>query len=452
MLIKSPNKSHPFIKFFAPLLSIFILLISCSKPVQESANRETTAQEETAITLPEQNASESKEAGETKGTHIVAEDLEGTREAIGIEKNKPPIETERTKFFQSRADYAQKIQNDLLNMVLYLHAGEGASYMEAEKYAIEGFIREKPNTEITKVDSENRMIYCRQTLNLPSGKELIYNASYKFYSKIITFAYTSYELINKEVLTSTPRDVLNLQQVHGDIIEAKDDPNKNQNIKIFEDYINEYVKINPINEENKGEGPYTVLDYIKGNFTGSGKDEYIVLFTAPLPDLEINDYWSLPDRVHIKCASCFIIENNKIIKMYELPGVYGEFEILTLGDGKPSRRTIDDFGKQFSAGWVADFNQNGTNELFFDCRTTNGGSYFFSVEFIDNRFIKTPICDHMYIVDSINWKKSQIIFNTAVPGRLITGSFDTEPWWHATYQWYEKEQCYVFISEKQIKK
>lgn len=52
--------------------------------------------------------------------------------------------------------------------------------MKSLKSGIDYLNRQK-NTEIVKVDSDNKNIYCKQTLNLPSGKELIYDAVYTFY-------------------------------------------------------------------------------------------------------------------------------------------------------------------------------------------------------------------------------------------------------------------------------
>ena len=90
------------------------------------------------------------------------------------------------------------------------------------------------------------------------------------------------------------------------------------------------------------------MDYVKGNFTDSGKDEYIVLFTAPFTKEELEDGVFYLEYIYIKYVECFIMENNKIIKMYKLPGHWGHVV--------PRDKTKIDLGEQFSFGWIADFN------------------------------------------------------------------------------------------------
>ena len=312
----------------------------------------------------------------------------------------------------------------------------GNSYEEFEKSGIDYLNRQK-NTEIVKVDSDNKNIYCKQTLNLPSGKELIYDAVYTFYPYPKNFAYTNYELRDKPIIAY--RHVPEAKRVHGKITEAEKDINKNKNIKIFEKYINKYTKEH---RHKTGDKPYKVFDYVKGNFTGSGKDEYIVLFTAPFTKSELEDGIFLLEYSYIKYVECFIMENDKVIKMYKLPGHWGHVV--------PREKTKINLGEQFSFGWIADFNQNGRNEIFVHRKEVFGSS-FFSIEFIDNRFVEIPITNRGDILKSVDWEQSKIVVETNPFRSLVLDSKDTRPKYFAEYQWCEKERCYVLLSNKQYK-
>ena len=185
-----------------------------------------------------------------------------------------------------------------------------------------------------------------------------------------------------------------------------------------------------------------MLDYVKGNFSNSGKDEYIVLFTAPFTKSELEDGIFLLEYSYIKYVECFIMENDKVIRMYKLPGHWGHVV--------PRDKTKIDLGEQFSFGWIADFNQNGINEIFVHRKEVFGSS-FFSIEFIDNRFVEIPITNRGDILKSVDWEQSKIVVETNPFRSLVLDSKDTRPKYFAEYQWCEKEYCYVLLSNKQYK-
>ena len=74
-------------------------------------------------------------------------------------------------------------------------------------------------------------------------------------------------------------------------------------------------------------------------------------------------------------------------------------------------KTKIDLGEQFSFGWIADFNQNGINEIFVHRKEVFGSS-FFSIEFIDNRFVEIPITNRGDILKSVDWEQSKIVVET----------------------------------------
>jgi len=294
------------------ILMLAVLLFSCTKEIKEPAE--------------ERNSVVKNEVMEKKPLLILEHTIpskEEDDEDIDFTEEEPPIvltdentpETELIKLLESKKRHAWSLHKIQLEIDMYdVH---GNSYEEFEKSGIDYLNRQK-NTEIVKVDSDNKNIYCKQTLNLPSGKELIYDAVYTFYPYPKNFAYTNYELREKPVIAD--RQVQESKRVHGKITEAEKDINKNKNIKIFERYINKYTKEY---RHKTGDKPYKVLDYVKGNFSNSGKDEYIVLFTAPFTKSELEDGIFILEYSYIKYVECFIMENDKVIKMYKLPGHWG---------------------------------------------------------------------------------------------------------------------------------
>ena len=413
------------------ILILAFLLFSCTKEIKESAE--------------ERNSVVKNEVTEKKPLLILEHTIpskEEDDEDIDFTEEEPPIvltdentpKTELIKLLERKKRHAWSLHKIQLEIDMYdVH---GNSYEEFEKSGIDYLNRQK-NTEIVKVDSDNKNIYCKQTLNLPSGKELIYDAVYTFYPYPKNFAYTNYELREKPVIAD--RQVQESKRVHGKITEAEKDINKNKNIKIFERYINKYTKEH---RHKTGDKPYKVFDYVKGNFTGSGKDEYIVLFTAPFTKSELEDGIFLLEYSYIKYVECFIMENDKVIKMYKLPGHWGHVV--------PRDKTKIDLGEQFSFGWIADFNQNGINEIFVHRKEVFGSS-FFSIEFIDNRFVEIPITNRGDILKSVDWEQSKIVVETNPFRLLVLDSKDTRPKYFAEYQWCEKEYCYVLLSNKQYK-
>jgi len=416
------------------ILILAAFLFSCSKEVKEPAEEKNVAEKKPLVildyTVPPKKLDQIKQGSESE-----EEDTDFAEEDPPIvltDENTP--KTELIKLLESRKRYAWKLNEIQLEINMYDIYGN--SYEEFEKSGIDHLNRQK-NIEILKIDSDNKNIYCKQTLNLPSGKELIYDVAYSFYPYSEKFAYTNYELREKPIIAD--RQVQESKRVHEKITEAEKDINKDKNIKIFERYINKYTKEY---RHKTGDKPYKVLDYVKGNFSNSGKDEYIVLFTAPFTKSELEDGIFLLEYSYIKYVECFIMENDKVIKMYKLPGHWGHVV--------PREKTKINLGEQFSFGWIADFNQNGINEIFVHRKEVFGSS-FFSIEFIDNRFVEIPITGKGDILKSVDWEQSKLVIENYPFKSLVLDSKGTRPKYFAEYQWNEKERCYVLLSNKQYK-
>ena len=118
---------------------------------------------------------EIKESAEERNSVVTNDVTEEDPPIVLTDENTP--ETELIKLLESRKRYAWSLHKIQLEIDMYdVH---GNSYEEFEKSGIDYLNRQK-NTEIVKVDSDNKNIYCKQTLNLPSGKELIYDVVYTF--------------------------------------------------------------------------------------------------------------------------------------------------------------------------------------------------------------------------------------------------------------------------------
>ena len=118
------------------------------------------------------------------------------------------------------------------------------------------------------------------------------------------------------------------QQLHEEIYDLKTDEKKDEMIKLFEDYENtQYPLFKEVvhtdwdtGVKTKGYKQYDmkILDYVKGNFTNSGYDEYFVMFYEDDPDPEIYDQF-------IERVRCFIVSEDKIINDYYITFPRGAF-------------------------------------------------------------------------------------------------------------------------------
>ena len=449
MLIKSPNKSHPFIKFFAFLFSLLFLLISCSKPAQETANRKTTAQEETTITLPEQNASESKEAGEEKKSEkneakIQAEKLcaESDEYKRKLDDLWIELDKKRERFYNRRPGWGRyKIYKDKDDEPIYgwEQTTSCTSYYDTRKdpSTVFSIYHCKEKVKVGADEYEYDITFKAFQLGdrpeilgvgargvLDDGRERVFPLS-EFEADREVF----YELGEAGLVTpidiGTVDESIIKEQVHGDVFDLKTDENSTVMIKLFEEYENTNYPI-----YRKRETPpfyqqvkFKVLDYVKANLTNSGYDEYLVL---------------LGDDGHYNITRiyCYIVSEDKIIKDYIIT-VDGSYFLSNLINERNSDET-ENFGFLFSHGWVNDFNQNGTNEIYFSSVHDGQVNSLFFIEYNGEKFISDYITVEDIGVDSVNWYEKTI----NIPSNFFRLA--------DTMVWDEKQKRYTFKNVRYI--
>ncbi len=200
-------------------------------------------------------------------------------------------------------------------------------------------------------------------------------------------------------------------QVHGEIYSLKDDPKAKEMIKLFEEYESEkYPSVNSGSYYD-----FKVLDYIKGKFTNSGYDEYIVMMGKDYRPYN-GDSKSLSRIDRLRCC---VVDNDKIIKDYDLNACCSIYYMPKLDERdkvstEQELKDLKNFGYLFSQGWVNDFNQNGINEMYIS--SIGAWSYeFIILEFSGKDFeinYVSPWDNGMHPVLQADWKTKTIKFKT----------------------------------------
>ncbi len=286
---------------------------------------------------------------------------------------------------------------------------------------------------IWKYDENDAIYYCT---TFEKGKddinEIFYSPNIFLKSKL------NIGKVNKEIIE---------KQVHGEIYSLKEDPKKEEMVKLFEAYETEKYP-------DKRVGKYydfRVLDYVKGNFTNSGYDEYIVMIGKDYIPYGENDR-----SVWIERVRCCIVDNGKVIEDYDLSEIYcayiPEFS-SSLKEG-PTPEGVDalkNFGYLFSQGWVNDFNQNGINEIYFSFFRGFGGDLLVA-EFTGKDFdinYASNIDSGMYPLLSADWETKTLSFWEPT-GNDYAYYFPKEKhiYRNSSFQWYDDIKEFVM---KEIK-
>ena len=218
----------------------------------------------------------------------------------------------------------------------------------------------------------------------------------------------------------------------------ENDEKKDEMIKLFEDYENTqyplYFEVANTDwktgAKTKGYKQYDmkILDYVKGNFTNSGYDEYFVMFYEDDPDPEIYDQF-------IERVRCFVVSEGKIINDYYISHS-GGFFYPGLRYDKLSE--VKDFGFKFSQGWIADFNQNGINEIYLAALFTIEGGGLLMIEYNDGAFVSGYVYGDRYDIVGIDWYKKMII----IKDKSINGE------WIDDYQWNDALKEFILLKSK----
>ena len=265
-----------------------------------------------------------------------------------------------------------------------------------------------------EVKKDGEFCYCKYKAPTQNGGILDYQVTYKWYNIEQMYLPLSYDLLSETNMVKI-NDELIENQVHGSLYGMENDEKKDEMIKLFEDYENtQYPLFKEVVHtdwdtgiKTKGYKQYDmrILDYVKGNFTNSGYDEYFVMFYEDDPDPEIYDQF-------IERVRCFIVSEGKIINDYYITfprGAFfwGDYTHLDL-------KKFDNFGFQFSQGRIADFNQNGINEIYFSVLFNIEPGNVLVVEFNENEFITNYISIDTYDIASIDWNTKMITVNAVL--------------------------------------
>ncbi len=238
------------------------------------------------------------------------------------------------------------------------------------------------------------------------------------------------------------------KEIHGEITASEEDINKEQVNLIFEAEVNKEL-------DNKDKQSYKVVDYIKGNFTNSGHEEYLVFFaTKEYIELsiacdnyikEINDEdvhcEIIPDTIVISLIKCFIVSEEKIIRQYDIPVDCGLYPSIS-----KSNIYKQGFGRIFFQGWVNDFNRNGINEIYLVPYDFPYNRDLCMLEFKNDKFyICNTNINNMNSVDrgvhsgltfKVDWNKKILSY--------IVKDWMSDNFFKVFVQWNEKHQRFIF--------
>ncbi|QOW59693.1 hypothetical protein [Treponema pedis] len=267
--------------------------------------------------------------------------------------------------------------------------------------------------------------------NKKDKKILEYKITYKENQTDNAYYISEIELISQ----------VNIGKVDKEIIEKQ----VNGNLTVLDsygsiaDYFVEYEAENhPLENDDLWS---TVLSCVESNFTDSGSDEYLVVF-------HVEDGDGTTFNVFISEVKIFIVPENKIVKEYILPvkDIYfsPDFEAENFGFN------IDSHYPR-SCCRVADFNQNGINEIYFFCEygyydennKYKDHNFLLFVEFDKDGFKTNYVCPDSYNLSSVDWEQKRIYMksNNYKNENTDSDKFDS------VFSWDEDLQKYVLLKK-----
>ena len=322
------------------------------------------------------------------------------------------------------------------------------SYEETYKKYEASYIYELVNSNsglvITETDKIEKTISGIQTFTLPSGKKIEYEFQYKFDDKVSIYSLMYYKLKNADDVVKPLHGTINVDST---LSYMGDDPECQKKLDMFSDYINDIIDVKNLGEfklysvSHLSDGrEYEHLNtklkakcYVKGNFTNSGKDEYLVAYNR---GKTLGDYNSYDEYIEI--MACLIVENDQVIRSYKLPRV-----ISIICEGWEN--AYSKLGESFSQGIVRDFNKNGLNEILFYNQQVLASDYTM-FEFIDGLFKEYSI---IASIDNSTYDNDTGIFISEDAGDMFDdGGYPLDYYWIESSIWSEKEKCYILISSE----
>ena len=384
------------------ILILAAFLFSCSKEIKEQKPEETKV-ESSAKIEPKENEFLSKPE---YNTHV---------------KSPEQIKELEEKYKESK-EYEEKLKQlgaelDKKEKILNYKFPTGITIDELAQQKAPVLYSPADNLEFIhfyEIKKDGEFCYCKYKAPTQNGGTLDYQVTYKWYNIEQMYLPLSYNLLSENNMGRINEELIE-NQVHGSVYSMENDEKKDEMIKLFEDYENtQYPLFKEVVHTDWDTGVKTIgykqydmkiLDYVKGNFTNSGYDEYFVMFYEDDPDPEIYDQF-------IERVRCFIVSEGKIINDYYITfprGAFfwGDYTHLDL-------KKFDNFGFQFSQGRIADFNQNGINEIYFSVLFNIEPGNVLVVEFNGNEFITNYISIDTYDIASIDWNTKMITVNAVL--------------------------------------
>ena len=407
------------------ILILAVLLFSCSKELKEQKPEETKV-ESSAKIEPKENEFLSKPE---YNTHV---------------KSPEQIKELEEKYKESK-EYEEKLKQlgaelDKKEKILNYKFPTGITIDELAQQKAPVLYSPADNLEFIhfyEIKKDGEFCYCKYKAPTQNGGILDYQVTYKWYNIDQMYLPLSYDLLSENNMGKINEELIE-NQVHGSLYGMENDEKKDEMIKLFEDYENtQYPLFKEVVHTDWDTGVKTIgykqydmkiLDYVKGNFTNSGYDEYFVMFYRDHPNPEIDDQF-------IERVRCFIVSEDKIINDYYISNS-GGFFYPGLRYDKLSE--VKDFGFKFSQGWIADFNQNGINEIYLAALFDIYGGGLLIIEYNDGSFVSSYVYDNRYDIVGIDWYKKMII----IKDKSRSGE------WIDDYQWNDTLKEFILLKRK----
>ncbi|QOW59697.1 clustered-type lipoprotein [Treponema pedis] len=391
-----------------------------------------------------------KEAKEHKEEEkpVVKTEITENKTEIKQDMNAPvksPEQTEAEEKYKKGKEYEEKLKQleselDKKENILKHKFPTGITIDELAQQKAPAVYSRADNLEFIhfyEIKKDGELCYCKYKAPTQNGGTLDYQVTYKWDNIEQIYLPLSYDLLSENDMGKIDEELIE-NQVHGPIYNMENDETKDEMIKLFEEYENTqyplYYEIIRTDWRTGGkleaheQYDMRVLDYVKGNFTNSGYDEYFVMFYKDDPDPELYDQY-------IERVRCFVVFEGKIIKEYYINNSGGFFYPGLRYHKLPE---VKDFGFEFSQGWISDFNQNGINEIYLAAKFNTERDQLLIIEFNEKSFITSYVYGDYYDIVSIDWYKKIItIKNTSKFGE-----------WIDDYQWNDTLKEFVLLKRK----
>ena len=273
------------------------------------------------------------------------------------------------------------------------------------------------------VDKKEGEIYYKKN----DKKTLEYKITYKESQTDNAYYVSEIELISQVNIGKIDKEIIE-KQVNGKLTSL-------YGYKGIADYFVEYEAENhPLENDDLWS---TILFCAEGNFTDSGSDEYLVLF-------HIEDGDGTTFSTFISAVKIFIMPKHKIVKEYILPVK----DIYFSPDFKAENFGFDiDSHHPRSCCRVADFNQNGINEIYFFCEHgyyDENNKYkehncLLFVGFDKDGFKTNYVCPDSYNLSSVDWEQKRIY--------MKSNNYKDADKFDSVFSWDEDLQEYVLLKK-----